>query len=444
MQSFVKGNTPENSPFKTSDSPKSYTVRQTCSFCDSANVFPVMDFGHVALAGGFLRQDQFEAEEKFPLRLSFCANCFAVQIMDVVPAETLFKNYFYFSSAIGTLREHFEDYATEVVSRFLPEPAKSTVVEIGCNDGILLRPFADQEVGKLIGVDPATNVVNTINDTRITVVNDFFSEQTAEDIKQTHGEADLIVANNVFAHIPEINDLTSGIEKLLGQDGIFIFEVHYLGKVLHGLQYDMVYHEHLYYYSLLALSNHFKRFGMLVFDVKAIPIHAGSMRYYVCKKDSKHASQVSSRVEKLKQAELAAGLNKAETYAKFAQSVDSRRDSLLDLLEKIKAKGKSIGGYGASGRANTIIQYTGITDRHVDYVIDDAPAKQGFYTPGSHLLIRDNSVLTSEPPDYLLNFAWGYLSEIAEKCRPYFDNGGRMILPLPDVRVLFHPNETEI
>lgn len=338
MQSSVKGSFPENSQLNESNKQKSYTVRQTCSFCDSRDIFPVMNLGDVALAGGFLRQDQFETEEKFPLRLSFCSACFAVQIMDVVPADTLFKNYFYFSSAIGTLREHFEDYATEVVSRFLPEPAKSTVVEIGCNDGILLKPFADQAVGKLIGVDPATNVVNTINDDRITVVNDFFSEKTAEDIKQTHGQADLIVANNVFAHIPEINDLTSGIEKLLGPDGIFIFEVHYLGKVLHGFQYDMVYHEHLYYYSLLAVINHFKRFDMIVFDVKAIPIHAGSMRYYVCKKNSKHALRVSSRVEKLKQAELSQGLNKAETYAKFAQSVDSRRDALLDLLEKLRAK----------------------------------------------------------------------------------------------------------
>lgn len=444
MQSFVKGNAPENSHSVAQLDATSYTVRQTCSFCDSKDINPIMDFGPVALAGGFLRKDQFESENKYPLRLCFCSNCFAVQIMDVVPAETLFKNYFYFSSAIGTLREHFEDYATEAVSRFLPEPAKATVVEIGCNDGILLRPFADQEVGKLIGVDPASNVVNTINDKRITVVNDFFCERTAAEIKQAHGEADLIVANNVFAHIPEINDITSGIEKLLSPDGIFMFEVHYLGKVINGFQYDMVYHEHLYYYSLIALINHFQRYGMLVFDVKAIPIHSGSMRYYVCKKGSKYAQRVSSRVEKLKQTELANRLDKLETYSLFAQAIDSRKDALLDLLEKIKAKGKSIAGYGASGRANTIIQYTGITGAHIDYVIDDAPAKQGFYTPGSHLLIKDNSVLTSDPPDYLLNFAWGYLSEIAEKCRPYFEKGGRMILPLPDVRVLFHPSEEEI
>lgn len=403
-----------------------------------------MDFGEVALAGGFLRKDQFQSEQKFPLRLGFCSGCFAVQILDVVPADVLFKNYFYFSSAIGTLREHFVDYATEVVSRFLPEPAKATVLEIGCNDGILLRPLADQEVGKLIGVDPATNVVNTINDDRITVVNDFFSEKTAEKIKSTHGEVDLIVANNVFAHIPEINDLTLGIEQLLGPDGIFIFEVHYLGKVLNGFQYDMVYHEHLYYYSLLAAINHFQRFGMVVFDVKPIPIHSGSMRYYVCKKGSKHSQRVASRVEKLRQAELAQGLNQVGAYSRFAEAIATRKVSLMDLVERIKAKGKSIGGYGASGRANTIIQYSGITGDHVDYVIDDAPAKQGFYTPGSHLLIRDNSILNTAPPDYLLNFAWPYVSEISEKCRHYFDQGGRMLLPLPDVRVLFHPKDSEI
>jgi SAM-dependent methyltransferase len=301
--------------------------------------------------------------------------------------------------------------------------------------------MADQGVRTLIGVDPATNVVSQIDDARIHVVNNYFNEAVASEIKERFGAADMVLANNVYAHIPDINGATRAVHDLLSEDGVFIFEVHYLGKVIHAWQYDMIYHEHLYYYSLIALKNHFKRFGMVIFDVKPIAIHAGSMRYYVCKRGSKHAQTLSPRVRQLEQEELQKGFDKAETYEKFAAAVAERKDTLMNLLSKLKKSGKSIIGYGASGRANTMIQYCGITNEHLTAIVDDAPAKEGFYTPGSHIQIASRKILDESPPDYVLIFAWGYFNEIAEKCRNYLNRGGKLITPLPEVRIIFHPRD---
>jgi SAM-dependent methyltransferase len=394
-----------------------------------------MDFGRVALAGAFLKPEQFPTEATYPLRLYFCHDCFAVQVIDKVNANVLFHDYFYFSSSIKTLRDHFREYAKEVTGRFL-EPGKSTVIEFGCNDGILLRPLADQQIRTVIGVDPATNVVKTIDDPRVTVINEFFTEAVANQIVERYGEADLVMANNVYAHIPDIQGVTRAVRRVLHQDGVFVFEVHYLGKVINEMQYDMIYHEHLYYYSLLSAMKHFERYDMMVFDIKPIPIHAGSMRFYVCKKGSRHAKTVFDAVIQLQREERSKGFDNAETFKRFAADVAERKAELMSLLDKLRKEGKRVAGYGASGRANTMIQYCRIDHDHMEYVIDDAPAKQGFYTPGSHFLVRSSEVLREpDTPDYLLLFAWSFFDEIARKNHSYLDNGGQMIIPLPEVRV---------
>lgn len=407
-----------------------------CSFCDSTAMTQIMDFGRVALAGAFLKPDQFAAEATYPLRVHFCSDCFGVQVIDKVSANVLFhENYFYFSSSIRTLRDHFQQYALDVTSRFLT-PETSTVIEFGCNDGVLLRPLADQNIRTVIGVDPATNVVRTIDDPRITVINDFFNEETADRIVAGHGKADLVMANNVYAHVPDIQGITRAIRNVLTDEGVFVFEVHYLGKVVNEMQYDMIYHEHLYYYSLLSAMKHFDRYDMMVFDIKAVPIHAGSMRFYACKKGSKRGASVSAAVTALQQEELSRGFDRKETFVRFAADVADRKARLLDLLNGLRAEGKTVVGYGASGRANTIIQYCGIDHRHLAYMIDDAPAKAGFHTPGSHFLIHPSSVLErGAPPDYLLIFAWSFLDEITGRNQKYLESGGRMIVPLPEVRI---------
>jgi methylation protein EvaC len=407
-----------------------------CSFCDGTAMSLIMDFGQVALAGAFLKPEQFAEERQYSLRLHFCADCHAVQVTDKVSASVLFEDYFYFSSSIATLREHFARYAREMTERFL-EPARAVVLEFGCNDGVLLRPLADQGIHTVIGVDPATNVVQTIADPRVKIVNDFFTEAVAERIVAEHGPIDMVMANNVYAHIPDIQGVTRAVRRVLKDDGVFVFEVHYLGKVVDEMQYDMIYHEHLYYYSLLSAINHFARYDMVVFDVKPVPIHAGSMRFYVCKQGSAHARAVTPAVTRLRDEELARGFHRAETFARFAAEVAETRVRLMELLERLRREGRRVAGYGASGRANTIIQYCGITHDHMEYMIDDAPAKAGFCTPGSHFLIHPSSILRQgTPPDYLLIFAWSFLDEIARKITDYRERGGRLIVPLPEVRVL--------
>ncbi len=400
----------------------------------------MMDFGRVGLAGGFLKPEQFATERTFPMRLHFCKNCHAVQVTDKIPADVMFRDYFYFSSSIGTLRDHFREYASEVTRRFL-HPANATVLEFGCNDGVLLRPLADLGIRTVIGVDPASNVVATIDDSRIKVVNDYFTETVARNIIADYGHVDLIMANNVYAHIPDIQGTTRAVAAALHADGVFAFEVHYLGRVIDELQYDMIYHEHLYYYSLLSVMNHLARHDLMVFDIKPIPIHAGSIRFYACKKGSRHSASVSAAVTALAAEERARGFDRYETFLAFSDTVAAHRDKLIGLLNGLRTQGKRIAGYGASGRANTMIQYCDIGHEHLDYMIDDAPAKIGFYTPKSHFEIRSSSVLGSaNPPDYLLVFAWSFFDEIRKRNASYLERGGRMILPLPKVS-MFPPSQ---
>jgi methylation protein EvaC len=413
------------------------TRANCCSFCNGANLTEIVNFGNVALAGAFLKPDGFDTERKYPLRLWFCGDCFAVQVADQVPANLLFNsNYFYFSSSIGTLRAHFADYAEEVSKRFL-DPPNASVLEFGCNDGVLLRPLADCGIRTVIGVDPATNAISSINDSRITVVNDFFSEATAKRIVAQYGAMDLVLANNVFAHISDIRNVTRAIHLALADDGVFIFEVHHLAKVVEELQYDMIYHEHLYYYSMLSVMNHVARYGMVVFDIKLIPIHGGSIRFYVCKKGSKHSFQISDAARALEQDERRKGYDRVETFLRFSAKVARHRDELTSLLSRLRSEGAGIAGYGASGRANTLLQYCGLDHRHLDFMIDDAPAKHGYFTPGSHLEICPASVLAQkDAPDYLLIFAWAFVEEIRNRNETYLATGGKMIIPLPKLRIL--------
>ena len=408
-----------------------------CNFCNNPNMTLINNFGNMGLAGSFLAQDELEQETLHPMNLVFCPDCYAVQIMDRIDPDLMFKkNYFYFSSSIGTLRSHFKDYAVDVVSRFLPSPKDATVIEFGCNDGVLLSPLADLNIGRIIGVDPATNVVKKINDDRIDIVNSYFDELSAGKIVKQFGQADLILANNVFAHVDDINALTRGIDIALAENGAFIFEVHYLGKIIEEMQYDMIYHEHIYYYSLLAVENHFDRYGMLVFDLKEVDNHGGSIRFYICRKNSDLAFP-SKNVHQFREAELTKGFNDSSIFRKFGQKINNQKSDLLGLLNELKEQKKTVIGYGASGRANTMLQFCGIDNSLLSYMVDDAPAKKGFYTPGSHLRIESKILFSKgKRPDYVVVFAWTFLREICERNMDYLESGGKFIIPLPKVEIL--------
>jgi SAM-dependent methyltransferase len=416
-------------------------MNHICASCGNTKLSPVIDFGVVALAGAFLKPSQFASEKKYPLRVVFCPACFLLQVEEHVPPEEIFDgNYFYFSSKIETLKKHFELSAKELVERFV-DKEKSLIVEIGCNDGVLLKPLHKQGCKKLIGVDPSTNILSSMDGSSFILMNRFFSEETANLIVKEHGQADLIIANNVIAHISNIRGAITGVERLLSERGVFAFEVHYLGDLIDELQYDMIYHEHIYYYSLLAVSNILSACHLEIFDVKPIPTHGGSMRYYV-KRCSNSLYPISRAVLDLRKNEVEKGFGKLETFSEYSRRVSNTKSELLSLLDRLRDRGPCcMAGYGASGRANTILQYCGLNSEDLRFIVDDAPAKQGFVTPGTHIPIVGRSHLDKEWPQYMIVFAWTFLDEIIAKNMDYLRNGGAFIVPLPDVKIVRFKNE---
>lgn len=413
-----------------------YESRKDCRFCQGKKLSKILDFGLVPLAGGFLKAEAFKEEKYYPLELNFCGDCGLVQVSNVVAADVLFKNYFYFSSSIKTLVDHLALFAKEVTERFLYGRTRPSVFEIGCNDGVLLKPFAALGV-KAVGVDPATNVVNSIASKEITVINDFFSEQCALKVKKEHGSFDAVVSSYSFAHIDDMESIAKGIKMLLADDGVFVFEIHYLGTLIDGMQYDMIYHEHLSYYSLKVLEVFLEKFGMEIFDVKFIPaVRSGAARFYAQHK-GKGKQKITPAVRALRESERQKGFDRLEVLLDYAGRVNKTREQLMALLNDLKTKYKTVIGYGASGRGTTIMNYCGIDRAFLDYVVDDAPAKHELYTPGTHIPIQPWEFTgQGKVPDYALLFAWSFIDEVVKKRQDYLNKGGAFIVPLPLVRVV--------
>lgn len=393
----------------------------TCKVCDSVETQQVMDLGRVALAGGFLAKEQLHAERTYPLHLLFCRDCLALQVAESVPPAELFGRYFYRSSTSRTLREHFAAYAADLAARFAPRK----VVEIGCNDGAMLRPLAALGI-EAIGVDPSEAALEAADGTA-TVLKGYFGPEIAEAV----GHSDVVVANNVFAHVDDINGFTAAVRVLLGDAGVFVFEVHYLGDMVRDGQYDAIYHEHRFYWALLSVEQLLARHGLQVFDVQPQRTHGGSMRFYVAPTG---ARRVLPQVTRLRMAEQFQLLDWAGTYERFAAEAIEHRHQMRGLIGRLRKNGHTIAAYGASGRANTMLQWCGMGPGDIEYIVDDCPGKQGLYTPGSHIPIRHPSTLTEREPDWLLVTAWTFLDEIADRARGY---RGGLLVPFP--RVMAHP-----
>lgn len=413
-----------------------FKERKTCRFCGGGNLAEVLDLGVVPLAGGFLKEKAFLREKYFPLSLNFCQDCYLVQVSKVVAADTLFReNYFFFSSAIGTLVTHFKDYAKDVYDQYLNSLPNPSILEIGCNDGVLLRPFAELGI-KTIGIDPATNVVETIDIPGSIIYNNYFTEQLATEIITQHGKVDAVVSNFSFAHIDDMDDVVNGIKVVLKDDGLFIFEIYYLGTLVDEMNYDMIYHEHMSYYSVITLNKFLKKFDMEIFDVKNIPgVRTGSVRFFA-KNIGQRSENISIELQNLLKYEMEKGYDKTDVYKKYSEDVNKTRDDIINLLKKLKSDGKTIIGYGASGRGTIIMNYCGIDGQYLDYVVDDAPQKWGYFTPGTHVPIKSwDFVKESKFPDYIVLFAWAFADEVLKKRKDYIDAGGKFIIPLPEVSV---------
>ncbi len=411
-----------------------YRYYNYCRFCLNATLTKVINLGYVPLAGGFLKKD-FRNEKFYPLELALCENCLLLQSVVAIDKKTLFKKYFYFSSAIKTLSNYFEVISEGIKNNFT-NPKDKFIVEIGSNDGILLEKLSKSGF-KTLGVDPATNVVKSVKK-NVNIINDFFTEKLSKKISKKYGKADVIVSFNTLAHIEDMHDVIKGIKHLLKKDGFLEFGVHYLGNLIKEKQYDMIYHEHQYYYSLLALINFLEIYDMEIFDVKRIRMHAGSIIFFV--QNKKYGTRkIAENVMQLKNKEIEQGLDKIKTYSNFMKSIEKSKTDLIKIIKKLRKEKKRIVGYGASGRGTTIMNYAGLTSELLDCVIDDAPGKQGAYTPGNHLKIYPSNILYKKnKPDYVLLFAWSFFEEIENKHKEFINKGGKFIIPLPKVRIISH------
>ncbi len=404
----------------------------TCRFCGSVDLLKFIEMGDMPLAGGFLREEDIPNEKLYPLDVYFCRECKLVQLLDVVPKEVLFEEYFYLSSTTKTLTQHFVDFAKLLKERFLQDD--SFVVEIGCNDGVFLKPLKVLGIRSL-GFEPAKNIAKIAKSYGLNVANDYFTEKTASEIAKKEGKADLVSASNVFAHIEDLYDVVNGVKAFLKDDGIFVFEVHYLLDLIEKMQYDTLYHEHLYYHSITALTKFFKKLGMEIFDVQRIPIHEGSIRVFVKNAKSKKYKILSS-VNELLNLEKQKGLDIPSTFVKFGEDVKEHRTKLWSMLKKIKADGKKLIGYGAPGRGNTLLNYCKIGKDILDYVTDESPTRQGKFIPGMHVPIISPENIKKTKPDFALMLAWSYANEILAKEQEFIKGGGKFILPLPSPKII--------
>src|SRR3989344_7791271 len=389
----------------------------SCQFCKSKNLKKVLDLGVTPPANSFLKKSELKNKEyKFPLQVFFCKNCHLLQLGHVVNPEILFKDYVYTSSTSPVFIKHFEDYAKKVFDRFHLN-RNSFVIDIGSNDGILLKPFKSLGT-KILGVDPAENLATKAIMEGIPTLPKFFDSNLAQEIVDNAGQADIVTANNVFAHIRDLDEITSGVKVLLRDNGVFIFEVAYLGDFIEKNYFDTVYHEHLFYHSISPLDKFFKRHEMAIFDVEKVPTHGGSIRVFVKKISSKY--KISDSVQKMIKDEIKRGLGKEKTYLAFSENVEKNKKTLISLLKNLKSQGKIIVGYGAPAKGNTLLNYFGIDTKFLHYIVDDSPLKQGLYTPGTHIPVVPSETLSKNPkPEYILILAWNFAESIMEKLSEY-------------------------
>lgn len=390
-----------------------FTTITQCRLCGCDDIERVLDFGSVPLANAYPKT-QDERENIYPLSVAKCANCGHVQLEQTVAPEILFKDYLFASSDSPSLVRHLEGLGREILQRFGPD----RILEIGCNDGPLLKRFLALRAHNVYGVEPAKHLAEKARESGAEIFNDYFSVSLAEQIREEHGPMRVICATNTFAHIDDIERLVTGIEYLLHRSGVFIFENAYLLDTVKNLYFDQVYHEHLQYYGIRPLIGFFRKFGLEIFDVEHLPTQGGSVRVYV-KKIESTARPVSVIVTNYISVEERAFLYSGSTFDWFSQRIDDLASRFIDHIAVLKKQGATISCYGCPAKFTLLSHRFGMTKENIEYVVDDSPVKQGRFTPGLKIPIVSNAHFQANPTDYCVTTAWNMADAIIRQNPQY-------------------------
>jgi len=406
--------------------------RSTCRLCGGTELSEVLSLAPTPPANAFVSSEQLEEmQETFPLDVFFCESCHHVQLLDVVDPKILFENYVYVSGTSPVFVKHFSEYANFVNESFHPAEG-SLVVDIGSNDGTLLN-FFKEDGFQVLGIDPAKDIAAKATENGIETMAGFFTPDLAEKILADRGPASVITANNVFAHIDDLSGVLAGVESLLDEHGVFVFEVSYLVDVFEDTLFDTIYHEHLAYHAVGPLIGFMQAHNMELIDARRVPSHGGSLRAVAGKKGGKRS--VSESVTELVSLEESIGLHRAETYREFGRRIDVLKTELSSLLLRLKGDGKRIAAFGAPAKATTLMYHFEIDPGLIDFIVDDSPLKQGLYSPGMHIEVVPSAAIYDRNPDYIVILAWNFAVPIMNNHAAYRESGGHFIVPLPNVEI---------
>ena len=404
-----------------------------CRFCDAPLKHSFVDLGMSPLCESYLSPDQLNQMEPFyPLHVYVCDECFLVQLEEYVSPESIFTEYAYFSSYAVTWLKHANAYTDLMIDRFHLDE-HSHVVEVASNDGYLLQYFVEKKI-PVLGIEPAKNVAQVAIDKGIPTLVEFFGEESAKRLASEGKMADLIAGNNVLAQVPDLNDFVAGLKVLLKPQGVITIEFPHIMCLVAENQFDTIYHEHFSYFSFITAEKIFAAHGLRLFDVEELPTHGGSLRIYACH-DANSSKQLSERAIELRKRELQAGLTDMAYYSSFGEQVKQTKRKLLDFLIEAKEDGKTIVGYGAPGKGNTLLNYCGIRTDFLDYTVDRNPYKQGKFLPGTHIPILHPDKINETRPDYVFILPWNFKDEIIKQLDFIKEWNGQFLVPIPEVKI---------
>ena len=404
-----------------------------CRFCNSLLSKTFLNLGTSPLSNSYLNSEQLTLKESFfPLHAFVCEKCFLVQLEEFQTPKDIFSNYVYFSSYSTTWLEHAKDYVKMMISRFKIN-IENNVIEIASNDGYLLQFFQEKNI-PVLGIEPAKNVAKIAKKKGIPTMNKFFGEKTAIELFESKKKADILIGNNVLAHVPNLNDFIKGLKILLNSGGVITLEFPHILQLIQYNQFDTIYHEHFSYFSFITIQKILAFHKLNIFDVEELSTHGGSLRIFVCHDDDEFL--ISNNVELLIQKEQKFGLDKIETYVNFQQNINHLKNSLHKFFVSTKKENKTIVGFGAPAKGNTLLNFCKIGTNFLDYVVDNNPHKQGLFLPGTHIPIFSPQKIYETKPDYLIILPWNLKNEIIEQTNFIKEWGGKHVLLIPEIEII--------